>query len=104
VRAVFPQAGWRAPKGFDGVAKHRRVLMTTMPDAGRWHWANAAAWAVGMPVIFAGMDLVLLWPGPASLQIVTIYLVYAVAGVAVGVIHGRVLLDLLMRSMNASSA
>jgi hypothetical protein len=79
-----------------------RVLRRTVPDAGRWLWANAAAWAVGMPVIFAGMDLV-PWSGPALLQVVTIYLVCAVAGLAVGAIHGRVLLDLLMRSMKASS-
>jgi hypothetical protein len=78
-----------------------RVLRLTVPDAGRWLWANAAAWAVGMPVIFVGMDLV-PWSGPAPLQVVTIYLVCAVAGGVVGIIHGRVLLA-LMRSMNAPS-
>jgi hypothetical protein len=79
-----------------------RVLRKTGPDAGRWLWANAAAWAVGMPVIFAGMDLV-PWSGPAPLQIATIYVVCAVAGLAVGVIHGRVLVDLLTRSTKASN-
>jgi hypothetical protein len=79
-----------------------RVLRTTVPRAGRWLWANAAAWAVGMPVIFAGMDLV-PWAGPAPPRLAAIYVVCAAAGLAVGAIHGRVLLDLLTRSTNASN-
>jgi hypothetical protein len=79
-----------------------RVLRRTVPDAGRWLWANAAAWAVGMPVIFAGMDLV-PWSGPPLLRILAIYLMCAVAGMVVGVIHGRVLVDLLTRSTKASN-
>ena len=34
------------------------VLRRVVAHAGWWLWANAAAWAVGMPLIFAGMDLV----------------------------------------------
>ncbi|MEZ5420571.1 MAG: hypothetical protein R2708_24955 [Vicinamibacterales bacterium] len=71
-----------------------RVLKTAVPHAGRWLWANALAWAVGMPVIFAGMDLV-PWSGSAAARALALYLVCLVAGVAVGLVHGRVLLGLL---------
>jgi hypothetical protein len=40
-----------------GVAQWR-VLRRHVHGAGRWLWANAAGWAAGMPIIFAGMDLV----------------------------------------------
>jgi hypothetical protein len=71
-----------------------RVLRAAVPHAGRWLWANALAWAVGMPVIFAGMDLV-PWTGPAGPRVATLYLVCAAAGGAVGLVHGRVLLGLV---------
>lgn len=71
-----------------------RVLDTAVPGARRWLWANAAAWTVGMPVVFGGMDLV-PWTGPLPLQVAAIYLVCAIAGLSVGAVHGRVLVDLL---------
>ncbi|WP_375772557.1 hypothetical protein NR798_17255 [Archangium gephyra] len=70
------------------------VLRGLVTGAGRWLWANALAWAAGMPLIFMGMDLV-PWDGPFVLVALALYLVCGVTGVAVGAIHGRVLLRLL---------
>ncbi len=70
------------------------VLRGLVSGAGRWLWANALAWAVGMPLIFVGMDLV-PWAGPFVLVALTVYLVCGVTGLVVGAIHGRVLLRLL---------
>lgn len=65
-----------------------------MRDAARWLWANTAAWAVGMPLIFFGMDHV-PWQGPALARALALFGVCAVTGLAVGAIHGRVLVGLL---------
>lgn len=70
------------------------VLRRAVARAGSWLTANAMAWAVGMPVIFAGMDRV-PWDGPRWAIVVALYAVTAVAGLVVGAIHGRVLLALL---------
>jgi hypothetical protein len=70
------------------------ALRRQIRHAGRWLWANAAAWAVGMPLIFLGMDLV-PWSGGGVAVAATIYLVTGAAGVVVGAIHGLVLLRLL---------
>lgn len=70
------------------------VLRRYTKHAGRWLWANAAAWAVGMPLIFLGMDRV-PWDGPAPLTYLAIYLVCGTAGLVVGAIHGMVMLRLL---------
>jgi hypothetical protein len=70
------------------------VLRRRVSGAGRWLWANALAWGVGMPVIFMGMDLV-PWNGPFVLVALSLYLVCGVTGVVVGAIHGRVLVRLL---------
>lgn len=70
------------------------VLRGLVSGAGRWLWANALAWAVGMPVIFVGMELV-PWTGPFVLMALALYLVCGVTGVIVGAIHGRVLVRLL---------
>lgn len=63
------------------------VLRRVVARAGRWLWANAVAWA-------AGMDAV-PWTAHPAIVAVAIYAVCAVAGMAVGGIHGRVLLSLL---------
>jgi hypothetical protein len=76
------------------------VLRRVAPCAGRWLWANALAWAVGMVVIFAGMDLVPWTAHPVAVAGV-IYVVCAAAGVAVGAIHGRVLVSLLAQPSRA---
>jgi SAM-dependent methyltransferase len=68
-----------------------RVLRRRVARAWRWLPANAAAWAAGMLVIFVGMDLLPWaeggWPLHGGLLLVT-----GLAGLAVGAIHGRVLL------------
>jgi hypothetical protein len=70
------------------------VLRRQVDRAGRWLWANALAWAVGMPIIFLGMDLV-PWTGHPAAVALGVYAVCGAAGLAVGAIHGRTLLDLL---------
>ena len=72
------------------------VLRRAVMRAGRWLWANAVAWAIGMPLIFAGMDAV-PWTGPAPARILAMYAVCAGVGAAVGAVHGRVLVGLLRR-------
>jgi hypothetical protein len=78
-----------------------RVLRDATRRAGKWLWANALAWAVGMPIILAGMDLV-PWQGSAAARVAAIYLVCLAAGAAVGAVHGLVLAHLL-RDMGAGS-
>jgi hypothetical protein len=70
------------------------VLRGLAPRAHRWLWANAIAWAVGMPVIFAGMDLV-PWTGSFLSVASAMYLVCAFTGATVGSVHGPVLAQLL---------
>ena len=67
------------------------VLRLHTGRAGRWLWANAMVWALGMPVIFVGMDLVPWSRGGVAVG-VAIYAVCGVAGMLVGAIHGRILL------------
>jgi hypothetical protein len=69
------------------------VLRREVPRAARWIPANAAAWAVGMVVIFVGMDRV-PWQAGGIAMAAGVYAVCALAGAAVGAIHGRVLLSL----------
>jgi hypothetical protein len=73
-----------------------RVLRPQVSHAGRWIWANALAWAAGMPVIFACMDL-LPWESGGPRLYAGLVLVATVAGALVGSIHGRVLLGMLPR-------
>jgi hypothetical protein len=71
-----------------------RVLRRYVPGASLWVWANAAAWAVGMPVIFisAGASPA----GASALSITfTVVMTIAAAGASVGAIHGAALLWLL---------
>lgn len=74
-----------------------RALARARPGACGWVWANALAWAVGMPVIFAGMDRV-PWEGPAAARIAALYAVCLVAGLAVGAVHGLWLQRILRRA------
>lgn len=77
-------------------AAQLRVLRAQVSHAGRWIWANALAWALGMPVIFAGMDR-LPWESGGPRLYAGLFLVTAVAGALVGGVHGRVLLGMLPR-------
>ena len=79
------------------------VLRRYVAHAGRWLWANALAWGVGMPVIFLGMDRV-PWNSQAFAIIATIYAVCAVTGMAVGAIHGRILLRLVQAPLPTAPA
>lgn len=99
LREPGPLATWALAAGLGlltgpilGLAQWR--VLRRLPGAGHWLWANALAWAVGMPIIFAGMDLV-PWDGPAVRRVVSIYIVCLVAGLVVGAVHGRVLVRLL---------
>lgn len=66
------------------------VLRRRFRHAVTWLWANALAWALGMTVIFAGMDLV-PWDGPSITRAAVIYAVCFTAGIIVGGVHGLVL-------------
>lgn len=71
-----------------------RVLRRFVPRAGWWVAANAAAWAGGMAVIFAGIQLIpggATWPVVAAAVGVTCLL----AGLSVGAVHGLVMGRLL---------
>ena len=67
------------------------VLRRRVRHAARWLVANAGAWAVGMVLVFAGMDVVPWSLGPIAV-VPSIGLVCLATGLAVGAIHGRTLL------------
>lgn len=69
------------------------VLRQEVEHAARWIPANAAAWAAGMVLVFAGMDCV-PWAAGGIAVATGIYATCALAGGAAGAIHGRVLLSL----------
>jgi len=70
------------------------VLRRHVARAAWWLWANAAAWAVGMPLIFLGMEYV-PWTGPSAATLLAIYGVCGAVGLVVGAIHGRFLVELV---------
>jgi hypothetical protein len=79
------------------------VLRRHLSQAWQWIPANAAAWALGMPVIFATVGLI---PGD-TLTVWAILLVLAglaLAGVVVGAVHGIILIRLLARPSSISAA
>lgn len=76
------------------------VLRRHTPGSARWLWANAAAWAIGMPMIFLGMDYV-PWTGSRSAVFPAIYAVTGAVGLIVGAIHGRVLVQLVRPGVTA---
>jgi hypothetical protein len=57
-------------------------------------WWLAAGWALGMVLIFIGMDLV-PWKRGGLLVAASVYTACGVAGAGVGMVHGRMLLQLL---------
>jgi len=72
------------------------VLRRHVAHAGWWIPANAAAWGLGMPVIFMGMGFIPA--GAVTLTaLVIVLLSLALAGAVVGMVHGAVLLWLLKR-------
>jgi len=71
-----------------------RVLRRYVNRGWLWLPANGVAWAVGMPVIFAGVDAA----GKSGTVVggITIMAVtLAVTGLAVGAVHGAVLVKLV---------
>lgn len=70
------------------------VLRRYLARAGWWIPANAAAWALGMPVIFMGINFMPAG-GVTPLTILIVLLTLATAGAIVGSIHGAVLVRLL---------
>lgn len=71
-----------------------RVLRHHVEQSGWWLPANGIAWAAGMPIIFAGIDL-----AQAGSNLVVSILIMAltllITGAVVGAIHGYVLVRLL---------
>lgn len=70
------------------------VLRDHVPRAWRWLLANAAAWAVGMPLVFlvAG-GVPPSWPPVAVVAVAALTL--ALVGAVVGAVHGAVLVRML---------
>lgn len=71
-----------------------RVLRQFVPRAWRWLPANAAAWVVGMVIVFAGMHEV-VWSRSVPATVDAVFSICAVAGLWVGAVHGTVLVRLL---------
>jgi hypothetical protein len=66
------------------------VLRRFVTRPARWLLANALAWGLGMPLIFAGMDQ-LPWDGPLHQQVAGILLICFSVGAMVGAVHVAVL-------------
>ena len=69
------------------------VLRGKVRRAGLWIPANMLAWACGMPVIFWGMDLAFK-QGALWQSVLVVGVVILVAGLVVGAIHGRFLVEM----------
>lgn len=70
--------------------------------ASLWIWANAAAWAVGMPAVFIGAGTSPV--GESALCVaLTVVVTIAAAGASVGAIHGAALLWLLRQRREEAS-
>jgi hypothetical protein len=70
------------------------ALRKHVPKAAWWIVANSAAWALGMPVVFAAMGGI--GSGACRLRVVALAVFAAVAaGAVVGAVHGYALLRLL---------
>ena len=70
------------------------VLRRHVAHAWQWIPANAAAWALGMPIIFIMMSFIPA-DGPTPGSVVLILVGLALAGAIVGAVHGIVLMRLL---------
>jgi hypothetical protein len=74
------------------------VLRNHAPNALRWLWANSLAWAIGMPVIFLGMEF-LPWEDHRVGAYAGVFVVCLIAGLVVGAIHGRWITRMLGESV-----
>lgn len=72
------------------------VLRQHVGRAGWWIGANALAWALGMPLIFVGIDLMMA-SGSLAIQVGLGALTLTLTGATVGAVHGLVLTWLVGR-------
>jgi UPF0716 family protein affecting phage T7 exclusion len=79
-----------------------RVLRRYSSGASLWVWANAAAWGVGMPVVFIGAGASPVGASALSVAL-TVVVTIAAAGASVGAIHGVALLWLLRQRQEEAS-
>jgi hypothetical protein len=79
-----------------------RVLRGVSSPAWIWLPANAVAWAIGMPIIFAAIDLAQK-AGSTLGAVVTVAVALAVTGAIVGAIHGIALLALARKNASFST-
>ena len=70
-----------------------RVLRRAVPRAWLWLPANSAAWALGMPLIFAAVD-VAQRAGTTVGTVAIILIALALTGAVVGAVHGLALVQL----------
>jgi hypothetical protein len=75
------------------------VLRRHVPGAGRWIWANAAAWALGMPLVFLGAGNA---PPTGAVAVPFVLAVLAATGAAVRAVHGAVLVGLVREGRGAT--
>lgn len=73
------------------------VLRRVSSRSGIWLPANALAWAVGMPLVFVGMDRV-PWDGPRVLIAASVVVTCVVVGATVGAVHGLFLRRVLAQA------
>jgi NhaP-type Na+/H+ or K+/H+ antiporter len=71
------------------------ALRRHLPRAGWWIAANCAGWALGMPIIFLGVGVIARNDFSYAVNIALGALLCAIAGAAVGAVHGAALLRLL---------
>jgi hypothetical protein len=73
------------------------VLRRYVPRAGWWVGANSVAWAVGMGVIFVGIDALISEESTTNAPLLTLSVLalLALVGASVGAVHGLVLVWLL---------
>ena len=64
-----------------------RVLRHHVAGAGGWLAANAAAWALGMPLVFLAVDAAMAGASRA-IQVATTVALLTAAGAVVGAVHG----------------
>jgi hypothetical protein len=79
------------------------VLRRHVARAGRWILANSMAWALGMVVIFVGMDQ-MPWERGGGTVVLGIYSVCGAAGLVVGATHGWVLRNLVREARSVPAA
>lgn len=78
-----------------------RVLRRSVRGADGWILANAAAWALGMPLIFAGVDAAMA-STTLGVRVLVTLVTLAGAGALVGAVHGLWLVRMVRESLASS--